>query len=184
MTVEILTKLNPGSINLEGVRGGVPDITFEDVCMALAPASQGAWLTLMVIHGQSELRNKLKNHLYVAAAGICGNIKKTEQEKKYNIIERLTLLAIEEVIDDKKCPACKGVKYLASKKCHVCNGKGHVFKVKHKVYEQLAPVYDAVPKSRVKYWENYYNRIVNRLRGWEGEGYAEIYKYMQEDNFL
>lgn len=125
---EILVKLNPGSINLEGrVSGGRPELTTADISAALAGANK-AGLDLLIgqICGVSEY--KVIYGLFLPEAiKVATRLKWRTDSGTQVRTRRLLDIVLSESLLSRRCPSCHGTKYSIinpSQYCESCNGTG------------------------------------------------------------
>ena len=126
---EILTILNPKSIDVNHVPGGTPEITADDILFAMSGCPEGQWrLALVKLCGRPEEIRTLYYALSVAAAGNKSIRRWVLKNKGY--LEPLCLLAIRELTESAKCIPCGGsgsrrVKKIKLINCEFCRGTGH-----------------------------------------------------------
>ena len=125
--MQLLTRLNAGTINPEGVSGGIPELTTSDIAAALTGTNEaGLKLLLSQICGTSEY--KALYDLYLPevqrlAVRLKWRLDKPTQDRAYKLLH----IVLSESILSRKCPSCHGTKYSfinPAEFCPTCKGTG------------------------------------------------------------
>ena len=166
MSAELLTLLNANGINIDHIPGGIPEITQQDVILALQGASQGMFkLALFKLCGREEEKRKLYYELSVYAAG--DNLVKLWVLANKGYYEKLCMLAINEINHTSTCKPCGGtgarkIKNVKLVTCEFCNGSGYAGLSARKRASQAGIKHKDWNKCK-----DIYNRILNILINWE-----------------
>ena len=170
---EKITLLNPKSVNIDHISGGIPTLTREDVLCALAGVPEGMWRLALVkeLEEYGEAR-KLYYALSVAALGKKSVRNWVKKNKGY--LETLCLLAIKEITESRHCRVCHGTAMRLTKsklvECTFCRGTGH-------------KRFDAETRkelSGIKDWKKcryVYERIYHILLDWQSGIKRKLKKY-------
>ena len=126
--MQLLTRLNAGTINLEGVSGGIPELTTADLSACLAGADHaGLDLLLKRVTGLAVAHNDIYKQVRERCLRLAVRNGWKITEKSINKILILLFIAIYEQTADIVCPSCRGTKYSQlrpSEHCATCHGSG------------------------------------------------------------
>ena len=125
--MQLLTRLNAGTINLEGVSGGIPELTTSDIAAALAGTNKaGLKLLIGQICGMSEY--KALYELFLPEVHRLGlRLKWRLDEHTQARAGKLLHIVLSESLLSRKCPSCHGTKYSSinpAEHCPTCKGTG------------------------------------------------------------
>lgn len=123
---EILKLLNPRSARLDGLNGGIPELTNDDINAACAGAdSLGLDILLARICADKTAQHRAFYSLYQEVIQLAVDRQWRIREKGDEKLRGLTQLAIFELTDSHRCPKCKGTGYNKRlRPCRSCGGTG------------------------------------------------------------
>lgn len=126
--MQILTRLNPGTINFEGSRGGIPELTTSDIAACLAGANiTGMNILLKRVAGFEIAIQRIYDTVRDSALRVAWRNGWKLTDKGLEKLVILLYLAICEKVATNVCPSCRGTKYSIlrpSEHCRTCRGTG------------------------------------------------------------
>lgn len=188
---ELLSLLTEKIINLESVTyGGIPEITEEDMshAMGFIRDKKAALLIGVRYCGRTEDIRELDYALWLTALDL---FPKWRRENSYirgaELIRRMCQMAINEYMDEHRCPACQGTSPKLKENlkqafhgdhtfCETCKDSGRVFPTEAFRAE--------VMKMDARLWENVwaekFRRIQLILHSWESSAVSDLYDALRE----
>jgi hypothetical protein len=176
MSVEILVRLQPSSVNLEGVGGGRPELTANELSCYLVGANDAEWWLAMTLYAGEDYTGKLARYLYNMAMTWGKDIKRKPSEVQMPVTSKMAYLAVIEFMDSGTCPICRGGQAAQIKGCSVCHGTGTI----RRSDADKARYCHLVPE-RWKTWEPLFDRMMIRLGSMDSANKRRIYNTMLED---
>ena len=125
--MQLLTRLNAGTVNFEGVSGGIPELTTSDIAAALNGANEaGLKLLIAQVCGTGEY--KALYALFIPEVHRLGvRLKWRTDAITRARTGKLLDIVLSESILSRKCPSCHGTKYSfinPAEFCPTCKGTG------------------------------------------------------------
>ena len=125
--MQLLVRLNPNHINMEGAGGGIPELTTSDINAALAGANKaGLELLIGQVCGAADFKTLYETFLPETLR--CANrLKWSLVGSGAARVHKLLQIVLFEAISARKCPSCRGTKRSLLNpvdKCPTCYGSG------------------------------------------------------------
>ena len=119
--MQLLTRLNAGTVNLEGVSGGIPELTTSDIAACLAGGDNIGLMILMRRDAGDTSAHK------AAYRRLVKGVIRVAKQNRWKIkgakeVKSLLNLCLYEYIYPQKCPTCGGTGYYRYKECGTCHG--------------------------------------------------------------
>lgn len=181
MSKEILTKLNPKTVNFLGSGGCGGGLSPADVSACLSGASRLGVATLLAsIGGDTRVHKKDFDNMF---DGILGLAKENHWvlKNKGKRLKILLQLAIHEHCNRTACPTCKGSKYHQSDKtklCRTCRGVG----IYMSRQQEKAELIEVTQQAWSRMWDLRYTQIHQYIQENEHKAMREIHKKLSQDD--
>lgn len=129
-SLEPLKLLSAKTVNLKSVPGGIPELTFEMVAVALGYGKLSEMASLYC-RIKYQIQHNIRHHLesYILVHHVLEWAIDENWVAGAGIFPKLGKVALDEMLSDNICKVCKGNKtvLIMNKKviCHPCGGTGH-----------------------------------------------------------
>ena len=157
--------------------GGVPELTGEDIALALAQApARSVWLLRAKYMDDLTGLARLESALYQRAVPIAEGWRgwSVDDTDSRRLLGSLCRAAIVEVMDPALCRTCQGRGHVLSggllKNCTPCHGSGRGRRKEAERARLVGVQYDAWRKT----WSTRLDRLTGIVEGWESAGLGAI----------